>query len=287
MTRSVVVVFLVLSFAGTAFDADTAEAAPVARPVELELSIEMVGLKMLPGGCYSCAFVYGPIAAGVGTVTVDETAGTIGLAAGLATLATPFVGIDYGVSTAIAGVTASQLSNWAGTFSVGGGQGLPGEPPCPAGPLTFGVACAGQQGFGGFLGLAGTVNLQVVPNVITIPFDLAALNVGLGGTGPVTSGGFGYDAAPWTVGTARVALAGFSAVSPIIRTGSVGTQQFSLVTPSRVTALGNILPIVARLEVRFTDGLGVPTFVSAVPEPSLGWLALLAGLAVVAARRRR
>jgi hypothetical protein len=261
--------------------ATNAQAAAVARPAMLELSINLLDLDPIlydPYGfvCYGCPQITVQRAA---TVTVDPMLGRIGVAASALTLGAPIqVLID---STAISSITMTRLSNLSGTFSVGGAAGGAGEPACPVGP---GGACVPQSGFGGPMGLTGTYNIHIIPNVVVIPIALGPLRFGLGGAGvgaPPTE--FAFDAAPWTVGRGEVALTGSTSAA----TGSIGTSSFRLVTPTFVSALGNLLPIFATLTVSFTDGLGVPGFVSGrVPEPALAVLILgAAGLGALLIRR--
>jgi hypothetical protein len=286
-TASVVALAVALLLLG----APAVRAAPVSRPVELSFQLELVGLGSFyvytPSG--GIDFFYGPEIQiqTAASIAVDDAAGTMSLAPGAIVLGEP---VDYLVNgtTAFSEVRVEELTNLTGTFAVGGAGGHAGEPPCPLGSSG---ACVAQTGFGGTMALLGTYFASVVPTVIVFPVPLSAF--GQPGTLSIASGQLVADGAPWTVGTARITEpattydSGFSTA----RQGSVGSQSFRLVTPTFVTALGNRLPFFASLTVEFTDGLGVPGFVSAtVPEPAAGllWLGAAAlGLAVTRLGRRR
>jgi MYXO-CTERM domain-containing protein len=279
--RAVLPATLALSLLSTA-----ALAAPVSRSVDVELSLVRPGTLLADPGCPGC----GPhvlTARGSGTVSVDPIAKTIGLPAGLATLASPFVGVTIvGDTTAIASVSATRLSPLAGTFSIGGAAGIAAESPCPSGGPAAGVACVGQSGFGGALGVTGTYNLVIVAGAVTIPLNLGDARMGLGG--PASPAYFSADAAPWTVGTARIGLSTYGGgTTTTQRSGAIGADTLSLVSPTRITSYGLVVPVFAELEVTFTDGLGVPDFVASVPEPAAPAMLGAAGLALLAARRRR
>jgi hypothetical protein len=256
---------LLLLLAGPA-----AQAAPVSRPASFTLELGALGLGSLyvytpSGGAYICYSCFPEIQIqATGTISVDSAAGTVSLAAGAITLPQT---ITYGVGgTSIASLKVERLTNLTGTFAVGGAAGHAGEPPCP---LSGTGACVPQTGFGGIMGLTGTYFVTIIPNIVVLPVALGPL----GRAGTATAGGYTYDPAPWTVGTARISQPGtlYSSFS-YTTTGFVTADAFRLVAPTYVLALGNVLPFFSFLTVELTDGLGVPGFVSgAVPEPGV-WL---------------
>jgi hypothetical protein len=145
-------------------------AAPVVRTADLTLTLRFQGL---PGITLSATGA---------TVMVDDSGGLGGmgqitLAAGAITLATSIV-IPVTASTAFASLTAQTLGNQAGAFSIGGaGNGVPTtELPCPPTPLASGLACVGQAGLGGVMGLSGTVNVWAGP--VAIPVQLSFIQIG-------------------------------------------------------------------------------------------------------------
>jgi hypothetical protein len=178
------------------------------------------------------------------------------------------------------------------------------EVPCAA-LVPAGIACftAGGANLGGQMGLSGTLNVVVAPALVSIPLPLAAAGVGVGGLTqtPKSPSGFWIDAAPWTQGVGKVAFTTTSTFTvmttlmgvpvtitstnswvTVARTtgggGSVGTANsgsITLVTPTHVTALGNILPVFSRLEIHF------------VPEPSTALLLASGPVGIAATRRRR
>jgi hypothetical protein len=206
---------------------------------------------------------------GSGTVSVDTATGTVSVPSGLISLPSPVV-IPVTTTTAIASISAATLANQAGTFSFGGGS-VPGE-ICPPAANS---ACVGGDLYGGQMGLFGTINIAIIPNIVVIPFDLDALGVGVGGSASPT---ITADAAPWTAGTAQVR----SAYGTFLLSGSTytGSQPgvLTLVTPTYISALGNLLPVFVSLSLEFE----IP-----VPEPTTGLLLLAAGVAGALAARRR
>jgi hypothetical protein len=236
-------------------------AVPVFRSVEATLDVRVIDIPS--------AEVPGIPISGVGTVSVDPDVGRIVVPAGLAYLSAPVV-IPVTSTTALGSLSATTLSNQSGAFSLGGG-GLPGESCPPA----AGEACVGGSRLGGAMGLTGQFYPFIIPNIVRIPIDVAAARIGQGGS---VSSPFTYDAAPWTLGTARVRTAS----GTFTASGSIDTAVSSLtfVTPLYVNALGNVMPTFSRFTLRFTDGLGLPDFVSgSIPEPGTG--VLLGGVGVV------
>jgi hypothetical protein len=236
------------------FVATTANAAPVLRTVNATMSVAIQGLDAIG-------------ITGTGTVTVDTVTGTIVIPAGLVNLTAKVV-VPVTASSAITSLSAKVISNQAGTLSVGGATGqLPGE-VCPAGL----PACVAGGGVGGKMGLTGGINVVIVPMVVVIPVDLNDALVGQGGS---TNIPFSIDAAAWTTGVGIVTTP--NGTVPITGTGSIGGSMVTFVTPTFVSALGNLLPLFTTLKLDF----------GAVPEP--GTLLLLgagvAGLIVVGRRR--
>ncbi len=257
--------FGILAAGALVVSAHTATAVPVVVPVSASLSILIQGLA--------------PVSlSGTGFVTVETTTGAITVPAGLVTLTAP-VSIAVTASTAINSITATVVSNAAGTFSVSGVSiQLPAE-VCPGGPVTAGAACnSGGSNLGGAMGLLGAVNVAIIPNVVVIP---VSLNDALVGQGGATTTPFVFDAAGWTTGVALVNTysAGNTTGVTVSTTGAAGILTASgtvvLVTPTFVSALGNVLPLFTTLTLTH------------IPEP--GTLLLVSagviGLAIVGRRR--
>lgn len=238
------------------FVATTAQAAPLARTVNATMSVAIQGLSAIN-------------VTGTGTVTVDTATGAISIPAGLVALTAKVV-IPVTATSAITSLSAKVISNQAGTLSPGGAGGqLPGE-VCPSGL----PACVSNAGIGGKMGLNGAVNVVIVPMVVIIPVDVNAALVGQGGS---TNIPFTFDAAAWTNGTGIVTTPNGTAV--LLGSGSGLGSSVTFVTPTFVSALGNLLPLFTTLTLDFGF---------AIPEP--GTLLLLgagvAGLVVVGRRRR-
>jgi hypothetical protein len=239
--------------------AGSAQAAPVSRPVDVTFSITIQGLDSIT-------------LTASGSISVDEATSQVLIPAAVVTLATP-VAVPVTASTAVFSITAQTVSNQSGTVSPLGASGV--EAACP--PATTGVACVVQTGIGGVVGLTGTINVHVVQNVVVIPVNLNAALIGQGGS---TNTPFTFDAAPWTTKTGQVNVG----TSVVNQTGSVSDtgSQFTLVTPTFVNALNNVLPQLSEWTLAFTDGGGLPSFMG-MPEPTavlalgsvLGALALL------------
>ncbi|MGH0033442.1 MAG: hypothetical protein ACQGVK_00290 [Myxococcota bacterium] len=250
---------------GVMLFAGSANAAPVARPADVSVSITIQGLD-------SIAF------SSSGSVSVDEATSQVILPAALATLPTP-IAVPVTSSTAVFSITASTVSNQAGTISPSGAAGISGEPACP--PAATGVACAVQTGIGGVVGFTGSVAVHVVQDVVVIPVNLNAALIGQGGT---ATDPFTFDAAPWTTKTGQVNLG--TTIAATSGTVSDTGSRFTLVTPTFVNALNNVLPLFSTFEVAFTDAQGLPSFMG-MPEPTalLAVGSVIGALALMARRR--
>lgn len=254
--------------------APPAAAAPIARTADLTLSIGFPFIRDTSGPYGGNPSFLHATATGA-TVQVDPVAKSISIAAGAVAL-TSFVSTPVTGNTSVANLVASNFANAAGTFFVGGAAGQPGEPPCP---VTQTGACVEQNGFGGAMGVVGTLGIQVIPNIITLPVDLSAVQLGLGGSGTdAIISPFTFHAAPWTIGVGSVQAAG----TPLATTtaGSVTASGLRLVAPTYIGLAGVMYGF---LDIDFTDGQGVPSFVlEVVPEPEgfvlVGLGALLLGL---------
>jgi len=245
---------LAIVAAVAALSSSGAQAAPVVTNAILGISIQ--GLAAVTVG-------------GVGTV--DVTGSTVTVPAGLVTLGATLV-VPVTGTTAVTSLTwLDGLANLGGVFSSGGvsaGEICTGAAPAANG--SGGVACNVGGGVGGAMALTGTFELFIVPMLVPLQFDLNFMKTGQGGS---TNSPFLIDAAHWSTRTgllntgANVAAA-YGAGSP-----------FTLVSPTYVNALGNLLPAFATLTL--TD-VHLP-----VPEPSALLMvgAGVAGLALLAARR--
>jgi hypothetical protein len=118
------------------------------------------------------------------------------------------------------------------------------------------------------MGLSGTIGAVIVPGFLTIPIALQPAKFGQGGRATIP-GGFTFDAAPWTTKTGSVAFLTTSTYTTMVGTmtntftntrtttatqmgtGSLAGSRMSLVSPTYVSALGNLLPVFSTLEVRF------------------------------------
>lgn len=209
-----------------------------------------------------------PAVTATGVGQVDLTAGTLSVPASLVTLSSATFPVT--ATTAIDSVQVSGLGNGAGTFSIGGVTVNAPSEICATPPAS--EACVSGGGLGGLMSLTGVVNVVVIPGLVVIPIDLNALGVGQGGA---FTTGFYADAAPWTTGTGRMGFVTTSGTTTVFSVGSNGAGSLTLVTPTFVSACGNLLPVMTRFTL------------TSIPEPAA--LALLAAgaLALWPLRRAR
>ena len=211
-----------------------------------------------------------------GTGFVDVTGSTVTVPAGLVTLTGALIVPVTGV-TSVVSLSVPALSHLSGVFSRGG---VPLSEKCPlGGPVApgsaippIGQACNNPVGHGGgIMALTGTINVNILPGIVVIPVNLTAALIGQGGS---TNAPFSIDAAVWTTGTGLVNTG-------INISGLVGgNAPFTLVTPTFVSAIGNLLPIFAVMTL---------TNISHnIPEP--GSILLIgsgiAGLVLLGSRRK-
>jgi len=241
-----------------ALTATSATAAPVNGDITLSVSIEgLAPVTVTQAGA------------------VDVTGTTISIANNAVVLGTTLT-IPVTGATAIQSIQAKGIGNQSATFSMSGISNQLSDELCTgAGP---GVACnSGGSNIGGAMGINGIVIVQVIPGVLEIPVALDPSVAGIG-VGKETNSPFTFDNAGFTTGSAFVrtnnAAAGNQQVT--VSGGVTANGRLSLVTPTFLSAVGNVLPV--------TTTLTVP-----IPEP--GTLLLLgsgvAGLALVGRRRRR
>jgi hypothetical protein len=201
---------------------------------------------------------------------IDITAGVVSLPAGLVTQTGGLL-IPVTSSSAVDSVSLVGFANLSGLFSVGGVTAqAPGE-VCPGGMAASEVACNVGGAVGGIMGLTGTINVNVIPNIVVIPIKLSDTHIGEGGA---FNAPFSFDAAAWTTGTGLLN----TGVNTAAISGFGTSSGFQLVSPLFVAACGNLLPIFTTFSI---------TGLTAVPEPAI-WISVWLGLAgIVALTRKR
>ena len=231
--------------------AGSAQATPVAVQATLQISIQ--GLDTFTVN---------------GSGSVDVAGGSLTVAPGLVSAANQVVPITS--TSTVHSLVLSNFSNLSGAFSPGGATAQAPADICPGGGPAAGKACVGGGGLGGKMAVTGVVKIVVLPGFVTLPMDLAFMNIGEGGSASVP---ISTDAAPWTTGVARVATLN----GAFSTTGANLGSSLSLVTATFVQVCGNALPILARF-----------TLTGLVPEPDAISLvgAGLVGLSLLVRARR-
>jgi hypothetical protein len=208
-----------------------------------------------------------------GVGTVDVSGGSLQIAAGIVSQ-TATMTIPVTSTTAIDSIKAVGFANLAASLAVGGATTQVAGEVCTA-PAS-GEACVAGGGLGGPMGIAGVLNVIVVPNVVTLPIDFGQFGFGLGGN---TATAVYADNAVWTTRTASV-NAGATTLNPTPTESHQGSTTvggtINLVTGTYLNCCGNTFPVFATLSLA-----------PVVPEPSTVALIVAGagGIAVLARRR--
>jgi hypothetical protein len=251
-----------------------AHAVPQTLPAQLTLGVRVPGQAVLTLGTApaSVSVVDGAVSFGepltIAAGAVEQTAAVV----------VPITG-----TTALASLSFQAVRNQAGFAT----QTLPGAPSFSCG-VGGGDVCLGI-GPQLSMGLSGTLNLVLVPNVVQSPVDLAAAGVGVGGsaTGTALLLPLSIQAAPWVAGSAFVATGGGGVTSWFgTATGDLDSFE-ATITWSKVAAISFVSPTYVEL-----GDFVVPLFftlgIAFVPEPSSAVLLVgAAGLWLCARRRHR
>jgi hypothetical protein len=243
----------VLVVIGSTTPARDAHAAPIARTVDFQWRVAFpIAWALLPTPV--------EIGSGTGNVSVDDAGQSIALAPFALSSSDP-VAIPVTTTTSVASLTLPGVGNLAGSFANGGVTAMaPGE-LCPTASPMARMACVRGGSLGGPMALSGTLNIHVIPNIVVIPVNLDAAKIGQGGTATTP---FTFDAAPWTLGTG-VVFDDTAATHEIHGSVDFAGSSLRVVTPTYVLALGLVAPPVFDLQIRFVDGLGLPSWIGLDP----------------------
>lgn len=262
--RAIAVLALVL----LSSDARPAAASPIAQLRSLDLRLAIQGLVDIR-------------VSSIGSVAVDPDTGAMTVPAGAVAADGPIV-LPVTGTTVAHHVTVTGLANRTGVFSMGGVTNQAPQEICQPfdGWDDANLACVEGGGFGGVMGLTGTLIVWVIPDSVYITVDLAQIGLGVGGS---TNWPFTFDAAPWTTRTGVIfSFPASGGYQELTIAGGPGR----LVSPTFVhTFIGVDFPIISGL-----GSVGLTVGAVAVPEPGSAILLGLGGAGVfglAASRRRR